>query len=138
MGMHQVKWSCAKKNDVEFRSLSCFSCQNECTHNHAVTVNYDDNEVSLPASRKPSSSAQKESDPQNFPKKRKKTKPQRDENQNSVKSCNELVKKLDISVLREGDYVCVEFNMEQTAGVRRWLGEILRVNENDTFLIRFL
>lgn len=132
MKIHQVKWTFTKKEDLEFRLLSCFSCQNLCTHYYAVSMNYA---TSTFAEEEP---VPEKSPPKVVRSKCKRSSSRKDVNEVDVQTREELMKKFDSSSLKEGDYVCVEFTMEQTGGVRRWLGEIMRVNENDTYLIRFL
>lgn len=41
------------------------------------------------------------------------------------------------TALKENHWVVVRFKLEETTGERRWIGKILRVNENDTLNITF-
>ena len=56
---------------------------------------------------------------------------------NGTKSTN-APQSVDVSTISEGDWAVVRFKMQESRQERRWIGKIMRVNENDTYLMNFV
>lgn len=121
MKVHQIRWSRSEKNVLYFNTLSCFDCEMpQCNHYVLRKVDYSDvleaSSVVLPEEQSTAVEAVESNEENILPN------PDRT-------LTNELV---------EDDWVVVRYKMEETKGERRWIGRILRVNENETFLVSFL
>ena len=117
--------------------MSCFSCIGKCTHFHLNEVLYDSSDSESSGMRKQIQKVlpKTKNSPQNVP--------TYSRNLSSIPVVDvnheDLILQYNTSVhpLTEGDYVVVRFLLKENVGERRWIGQIQRINENDTFLIEF-
>ena len=110
MKVHQVQYFFEEKDFLFFNSLACLDCVSQCTHFHVIKVGYNLED----ASRKEDDEVIDESNP------------------------NNLIDEGNPNNFKEEQWVIVRFTFEHGKGGKQWIGKILRVNENDTFLIMFV
>jgi len=128
MKVHQVQYFFEEKDFLFFNSLACLDCVSQCTHFHVIKVGYNLED----ASRKEDDEVIDESNPNNLI----------DEgNPNNLideGNPNNLIDEGNPNNFKEEQWVIVRFTFEHGKGGKQWIGKILRVNENDTFLIMFV
>jgi hypothetical protein len=126
MKVRQVTWCKSTRNILYFNTLSCFECYGKCAHYSLTQINYNGKEeTSSPISDvvpEPSTSAFTQINTGN---------------KAALSPISDVVPEPS-QFLKEGQWVVVRYSMVQMKGERRWVGQIKRVNENDTYLVSFV
>ncbi|XP_065218710.1 uncharacterized protein LOC135844432 [Planococcus citri] len=132
MKVHQVRWWKDEKRTLYFNTMSCFECIGQCVHYHRTKQIYYDhaNDNTEPSEDKEVIASDDKVAAGN------------DEalagNDEASASNDDVTANDKDEPLMEDDYVIVEYKLEEENGIRKWIGKIMRVNENDTYHITFL
>lgn len=116
MKIHQVTFSKKNPNVLHFNTVSCFQCETNCVHYMETKMNYSRVSKTKAKIGEPSTSTIVV-----------------EPSKSTV-----VVEPSTSSAVVLDDWVAVGFKMLGSKNEKKWIGKIIRVNENDTFLVSFL
>lgn len=127
-----MKWTATNRSTLYFNTMACFTCTGKCEHYHLAEVNYRKRKLSTLEAEKPSTSKGL-----NFESICDNEGSLSEPDTSVTKAVTDNLKENNES-FKEGEWVVLRFQLQQKRGERKWIGRILRKNENDTYLISFL